>query len=102
VNLRSDERFEVAVKNNGKQTGFLSKGTPVTLVVALGKEDARILALRDGEPEQELARVPRKMFAGDPSEIRVGKMPNTLKPEDHAEAGAPGVSRCQSVRVLGE
>ena len=36
------------------------------------------------------------------NELRIGKMPNSGKPQDFADAGLKGWSRCDWVRVFGD
>ena len=54
-----------------------------------------------GDLPEEIATFPRATFPGQPSVMRVGKMPNNAGPQDFGEAGAEGFNRIEWVRVYG-
>jgi hypothetical protein len=104
VNRRDDGRFGVSINGQEKLGGQCDRDLPVTLAVVIDAKSVRIVATGEGafQQEQEIASAPRKDFFGDPTEVRIGKMPNSLKPADHGDPGALGWSRCDWLRVFGE
>ncbi|MEK0449141.1 MAG: hypothetical protein RL088_1409 [Verrucomicrobiota bacterium] len=104
ANRRKDGRFGISANGGEKLTGLCDIESPVTVAFVLEKEHIRIVATGPGTFDQdiELARIPRKDYPGQPATIRLGKIPNNGKPEDHAEAGQMGWSRVDWVRVYGE
>lgn len=104
ANRRADGRIGLSINGSEKLAGQCDRELPVTLAVALDSNFVRIVATGEGAfgQEQELARIPRKDLSGAPIEVRVGKMPNSLKPQDYGDAGLMGWSRCDWLRVLGD
>jgi hypothetical protein len=103
VNTRADGRFHISLNGAERLAGLCDRELPVTLAVVIDDKSVRIVALGEGafQQEQELARVPIKDLTGKPVELRIGKMPNSLKPADNGDIGLKGWSRCDWVRVLG-
>ena len=101
ANRRKDGRFGISANGGEKLTGLCDIESPVTVAFVLEKEHIRIVATGPGTFDQdiELARIPRKDDPGAPATIRLGKIPNNGKPEDHAEAGQMGWSRVDWVRI---
>ena len=104
ANRRKDGRFGISANGGEKLTGLCDIESPVTIAFVLEKEHIRIVATGPGTFDQdiELARIPRKDYPGQPATVRLGKIPNNGKPEDHAEAGQMGWSRFDWVRVYRE
>ncbi len=104
VNRRSDGRFEVGVNGAERLAGQCDIDAPVTLGIFLQKDNLVVVASGEGafQQESELARIPRSEFPGVPTAIRIGKMPNSGKAEDHGTPGTTGWSRCDWVRVYQE
>jgi hypothetical protein len=104
VNRRADGRFGLSINGQSRLEGQCDRELPVTLAIALDDKHVRIVALGEGafQQEQELASVPRQDFAGAPREVRLGKMPDSLKAADFGTPGEMGWSRADWVRVLGQ
>jgi hypothetical protein len=101
ANRRKDGRFGISTNGGEKLTGLCDIESPVTVAFVLEKEHIRIVATGPGTYEQdiELARIPRKDYPAAPGVLRLGKIPNNGKPEDHSEAGQMGWSRVDWVRI---
>ena len=104
ANRRKDGRFGISANGGEKLIGVCDIDAPVTIAFILEKEQIRIVATGQGTYEQdlELARIPRKDYPAQPATLRLGKVPNSGKPQDHSEAGQMGWSRFDWVRVYGE
>ena len=104
VNRRDDGRFGLSINGAEDLAGQCDRTLPVILAVIFDEKRVRIVAAGEGafEQEQELATLPRSAFPAEPSELRIGKMPNSLQPIDHGDPGMNGWSRTDWVRVLGE
>ena len=104
ANRRKDARFGISANGGEKLTGLCDIESPVTVAFVLEKEHIRIVATGPGTFDQdiELARIPRKDYPAAPATVRLGKIPNNGKPEDHGEAGQMGWSRVDWVRVYRE
>ena len=104
ANRRKDGRFGISANGGEKLTGLCDIESPVTVAFVLEKEHIRIVATGPGTFDQdiELARIPRKDYPAQPATLRLGKIPNNGKPEDHGEAGQMGWSRFDWVRVYRE
>lgn len=104
VNRRDDGRFGVSINGAEQLAGQCDRTLPVILAIGFDEKNVRIVATGEGafEQEQELAVIPRSAFPVEPTELRIGKVPNSLKPADHSDVGLNGWSRTDWVRVLGD
>jgi hypothetical protein len=104
VNRRDDGRFGLSINGKERIAGNCDRELPVMLAISLDENRLRVLALGEGafQQEQELASLPRSGFTGAPRELRIGKMPNSLKSADHSTPGEVGWSRVDWVRIWGE
>lgn len=104
VNLREGGNYSVSVNGDERLVGHKDSKEPSVIAVALDDDQIRIFAFKDDKFQgvQELGSVPRSSFNGSPKQIRLGKMPNTLKPANHGTLGEVGQSRVDWLRVWGK
>ena len=104
VNRRDDGRFGLSINGAESLAGQCDRTLPVTLTIVVDEKRVRVVASGEGsfEQEQELATRPRAEFPAEATELRLGKMPNSLQPADHSDPGLNGWSRVDWVRVFGE
>ena len=104
VARRRDKQLTVSGGGINQRTGVTDMELPVILSFILSKDTIRIVASGEGayEQQQELASVPRSAFVGEPSGLRIGKMPNHGKATDLKQLGLVGWSRVDWVRVYRE
>ncbi len=100
---RFDRRFSLGIAGRSELAGGLTDDGPVDLTVLLTEKEIVITASGPamGGEEDVLLRVPRSTFSGPPALLRVGKMPDTARPEDHGTPGPVGSSRIEWVKVRG-
>jgi hypothetical protein len=93
VNLRTEGRFGVDDGKRQLLEGFAEAGKASRLVIQLAEKEVVVQALQANGFWQELARLPRREFAGDPTAVRVGKMSPGAKNEDFSPPWPPGPVR---------
>jgi hypothetical protein len=101
INVRAEGRFGV---DDGKRQileGFTVPDVEKQLVIRLDDEEIIAEASRDGRLWQEIARLPRPEFPGDPAALRVGKMSPGSRNEDFSEPGPAGECAILGVQALG-
>ncbi|HQL72965.1 MAG TPA: DUF6067 family protein [Phycisphaerae bacterium] len=101
VNLRVEGCFGVDGTGRQIMTGSAAPATWTDLVIRLDDKEIIVLASQDSRTWQELARVPRSAFAGDPAAVRLGKMSLGLKAQDHSVPGPTGRCEIKDLRVFG-
>lgn len=101
TNIRKDMRLTVSANGSENLDASASVRAPVEFTVRWDKDTVRIVAAGPamGDLPEEIARFPRSQFPGQPSLLRVGKMPNSTGPQDHADAGPIGFNRIEWVRA---
>jgi hypothetical protein len=102
VNLRAEGRFGVDDGQRQFLEGVSCPGVWTQLALRLDEKEIVALASQDGRLWQELARLPRGEFPGDPSRVRLGKMSPGSKAEDHGILGPAGVCAIKDLHVLGK
>ncbi len=103
VNCRRDGRLGISY--NGKESfpTSLAERAEVTLTLRWDDREVRVIA---GGPamqglDQIIATLPRTQFRGDPTLVRLGKMPADATTKDHSDPGLPGFTRFTWLRFLG-
>ena len=103
ANVRKDGRLTLSANGNEAMPTSIANREPVELLMQWTEQEVRVIA---GGPamggiEEELGTFPRSAFPGEPELLRVGKMPNNARAEDHGDAGPEGFNRIEWVRVHG-
>jgi hypothetical protein len=101
VNVRGDGRFGVDEGPQQLLEGFIDPGKPCQLAIRLEEKEILVDASQSGGSWQELARLPRASFPGDPGLVRLGKMSPDGKNADFSEPGPEGTSAIRLFRALG-
>lgn len=101
ANIRRDLRLTVSANGSENLDASASMRGPVEFTLRWDKDTVRLIAAGPamGDLPEEIARFPRSQFPGQPSLLRVGKMPNSAGPQDHGDAGAAGFNRIEWVRI---
>ncbi|MBI2929322.1 MAG: hypothetical protein HYY24_26960 [Verrucomicrobia bacterium] len=102
VNLRAEGRFGVDDGQRQILDGVALPNTWTQVAVQLEDDEVVVQASQDQQPWQELARFPRREFAGDLQAVRLGKMSPGSKNEDFSTLGPAGVCAIKELRVLGK
>ena len=102
VNLRSDGHF--GVDYGGRQIIKESELSDSWITLAIVWQDSNLVvqATDDGHSWQEIARLGRAEFPGEPTAVRLGKMNDRSENHDFATLGPAGATTIKSFRVLGE
>jgi hypothetical protein len=101
VNVRADGRFGVDDGKNQWLEGQAEQGKPCRLAIRLAEKEVLVYASQQPGFTQELARLPRADFPGQPTSLRIGKMSPAADSEDFSEAGPEGVCAITQLRVFG-
>ena len=101
ANIRQDGRLTVSANGSENLDAAITARAPVEFTIRWDKDHVKITAAGPamGDLPEEIATFPRATFPGQPSAMRVGKMPNSAGPHDFGEAGAIGFSRIEWVRL---
>jgi hypothetical protein len=101
---RRDNRITISGGGINQLAGVTDIHLPVTLSFVFSKDAIRIVASGEGayEQQQELASIPRSAFVGNPTGLRLGKIPNNGKPTDQKQLGLMGWNRVDWVKVYRE
>lgn len=102
VNLRSDGHF--GVDYGGRQIIKESELSDSWITLAIVWQDSNLVvqATDDGHSWQEIVRLGRAEFPGEPTAVRLGKMNDRSENHDFATLGPAGATTIKSFRVLGE
>ena len=103
ANVRKDGRLTLSANGNESMPTSIANREPVELLIQWTELEVRVIAGGSamGGIEEELGTFPRSMFPGAPELLRVGKMPNKARAEDHGDAGPEGFNRIEWVRIHG-
>jgi len=101
VSLRKDNRITVAVNGAEKMPASITTRAPLELSISWNDKQVSVQAGGPamGDLTEEIATFPRSQFPGPPSQVRIGKMPNTAEPKDHGDAGSVGFNRIEWFRI---
>lgn len=101
ANIRKDLRLTVSANGSENLDASATVRGSVEFTLRWDKDTVRLIAAGPamGDLPEEIARFPRSQFPGQPSLLRVGKMPNSAGPQDHGDAGAAGFNRIEWVRI---
>ncbi len=102
VNRRQDGKICVAANGQESMPASLAADGLVELLISWNKEEVKVFAGGPAmlEHEEEIAVFPRSKFAGAAKSVRLGKMPNHCRPDDHGDAGDRGFCRWEWLRIF--
>lgn len=101
VNLRAEGRFGVDDGRRQVLEGVNLPDTWTQVTIQLDEQEVLVRAYQELQGWQDLARIPRTEFAGDPVAVRVGKMSPGSRNEDFSELGPSGQCAIKEVRLFG-
>lgn len=103
ANIRKDGRLTVSANGSENLDASITARAPVEFTIRWDKDTVKIIAAGPamGDLPEEIASFPRAQFPGQPSILRVGKMPHSAGPQDHGDAGPTGFNRIEWIRVHG-
>ncbi len=103
ANIRKDGRLTISANGSENLDASITARAPVEFIIRWDKDHVKIIAAGPamGDLPEELAIFPRATFPGQPSVMRVGKMPNNAGPHDHGDPGPAGFNRIEWIRVHG-
>ena len=101
TNIRKDGQLTVSANGSESLDASITSRAPVEFSIRWDTDAIRIIAAGPamGDLAEEIARFPRSAFPGQPSIVRVGKMPHSAGPSDHSEPGPAGFSRIEWFRT---
>jgi hypothetical protein len=101
VNVRTEGRFGVDDGERQILEGFSKPGSTCELAAEIGEREVVAYARQRDESWQELARLPRGEFGGNPSTVRLGKMSPGGRNEDFSTLGPEGQCTVGSLQLFG-
>jgi len=101
TNIRRDGQLTVSANGGENLDASITSRAPVEFSIRWDTDAIRIIAAGPamGDLAEEIARFPRSAFPGQPTIVRVGKMPHSAGPGDHSEPGPTGFSRIEWFRT---
>jgi hypothetical protein len=102
VNLRAEGRFGVDDGRRQFLEGVSFPNAWTQVAIRWDQQEIIVQASQDNRAWQQLARLPRSEFPGDPVIVRLGKMSPGSTGEDFSILGPPGVCAFKDLRVLGK
>jgi len=101
VNVRAEGRFGVDDGKRQLLEGYTKPGSVCQLSIVLGGTEVTVYACQQNEPFQEIARLSRSDFRGEPTAVRLGKMSPRGQNEDFSTLGPGGQCSIQRLEVFG-
>ena len=102
ANIRKDGRLSVYGGGTDTLDASITARAPVEFTIRWDKDHVKVIAAGPvmGDLPEEIATFPRDTLPGQPSAMRIGKMPNNAGPQDYGETGVEGFNRIGWVRVF--
>lgn len=101
-NVRAEGRFGADDGRRQWLEGSLAGRTWTRLAFVLDAQEVVVQATQDEEVWQEIVRLPRSEFPGDPVAVRIGKMSPGSRNEDFSTLGPAGACAFKQLDVWGE